>query len=54
VLAKRSAIEVAQGIPEEKRIWTEKEAERLTKYYKELHQDPVVEEDLVPDTYPDA
>jgi len=53
VVAKRSAIEKAQGVPVTEQRWDENQVKNLVKYYKELHQDPVIEE-LVPDTYPDA
>jgi len=54
LVAQRSAVEKAQGVPLEDQRWNEKQAERLVGYYKELHQDPVIAEDIVPDTYPDA
>lgn len=53
VVSKRSAIEIAQGVPVTERRWDENQVKHLVQYYKELHQDPVIEE-LVPDTYPDA
>lgn len=54
LVAKRSAIEKANGVPLKDQVWNEDQAKRLVQYYKEMYQDPVKAEDLVPNTYPEA